>query len=544
MASLDKKLYRGWHARAAGIVVGLGVALLVSMLGTLGILANERRQAVAVQALTADRLKQVVVELNQAFSRLEQSRLERCSEETLTHLRGLLLQYRYLRDVGIVDARDRILCTTSGGLLSAPAPLPTPTNVTRTGFRNWLNYSVGFGEGRVVVSLTARGHFMLMVDSHANTELMQHSGIDSIWMDSEGVSPGKASPVWRAPRVQETEPWAPLHSELGFASQQQFWSRIDWRRGVLALESNVPGTGYFIQNKISLRELFRNNSRIFSGLVLLALLTGGLAGGLAHQRARLLRTLPYRIADLCRPENIICMYQPIMELTTGRVAGCEVLMRLRDGGEVIYPDKVIPLILERSLGWQLDQAVSLRALRELADALPKNPVSMDARPFKVAINFFPENIRFEKLTALLTPIRPEGVSLNVEVTEYGMSDDLFEEVRCLREADYLISVDDFGTGYSNLGTVKRLSPDFLKIDKSFVFDMEDDSLRSSLIPEIVAIARAVNAELIAEGVENEQQANRLRDMGVQYGQGYFFARPLPIEEFMEFLAKATSGKSA
>ncbi|NSL54919.1 EAL domain-containing protein [Uliginosibacterium aquaticum] len=544
MASLDKKLYRGWHARAAGIVVGLGVALLVSMLGTLGILANERRQAVAVQALTADRLKQVVVELNQAFSRLEQSRLERCSEETLTHLRGLLLQYRYLRDVGIVDARDRILCTTSGGLLSEPTPLPTPTNVTRTGFRNWLNYSVGFGEGRVVVSLTARGNFMLMVDSHANTELMQHSGIDSIWMDSEGVSPGKASPVWRAPRVQETEPWAPLHSELGFSSQQQFWSRIDWRRGVLALESNVPGTGYFIQNKISLRELFRNNSRIFSGLVLLAFLTGGLAGGLAHQRARLLRTLPYRIADLCRPENIICMYQPIMELTTGRVAGCEVLMRLRDGGEVIYPDKVIPLILERSLGWQLDQAVSLRALRELADALPKNPVSTDARLFKVAINFFPENIRFEKLTALLTPIRPEGVSLNVEVTEYGMSDDLFEEVRCLREADYLISVDDFGTGYSNLGTVKCLSPDFLKIDKSFVFDMEDDSLRSSLIPEIVAIARAVNAELIAEGVENEQQANRLRDMGVQYGQGYFFARPLPIEEFMEFLAKATSGKSA
>ena len=117
-----------------------------------------------------------------------------------------------------------------------------------------------------------------------------------------------------------------------------------------------------------------------------------------------------------------------------------------------------------------------------------------------------------------------------------MSEDLFDDVARLREERYLISVDDFGTGYSNLGTVKRLSPDFLKIDRSFVFDMEDDSLRSTLIPEIVAIANAVNADVIAEGVETEKQASRLKRMGVRYGQGYWFGRPVPLADFLQMLA--------
>ena len=82
--------------------------------------------------------------------------------------------------------------------------------------------------------------------------------------------------------------------------------------------------------------------------------------------------------------------------------------------------------------------------------------------------------------------------------------------------------------------MKAKETDFLKIDKSFVFEMEDTSVRSSLIPEIVAIAKAVNAEVIAEGVENEAQANKLHEMGARFGQGYLFARPMPIKDFVAY----------
>ena len=81
-------------------------------------------------------------------------------------------------------------------------------------------------------------------------------------------------------------------------------------------------------------------------------------------------------------------------------------------------------------------------------------------------------------------------------------------------------MDDFGTGYSNLKSVTHLAPDILKIDHSFVYDLEDASVRSSLIPEIINIARAVNAQTIAEGIETQEQARLLTLAGVRYGQGY------------------------
>jgi EAL domain-containing protein (putative c-di-GMP-specific phosphodiesterase class I) len=109
------------------------------------------------------------------------------------------------------------------------------------------------------------------------------------------------------------------------------------------------------------------------------------------------------------------------------------------------------------------------------------------------------------------------------------------ELTDLKTAGYLVSVDDFGTGYSNLSSIKKLLPDFLKIDKSFVFDMEENSLRSSLIPEIVGIARAVGAKVIAEGIENEAQWRMLLSFGVEYGQGYWFARPMQLAQFAAYL---------
>jgi EAL domain-containing protein (putative c-di-GMP-specific phosphodiesterase class I) len=104
-----------------------------------------------------------------------------------------------------------------------------------------------------------------------------------------------------------------------------------------------------------------------------------------------------------------------------------------------------------------------------------------------------------------------------------------------KTAKFMVSVDDFATGYSNLGSIKAFLPDFLKIDQSFVRDMENASIRSSLIPEIIGIGRAVGAKLIAEGIESERQYSMLRNMGVEFGQGYLMCRPLPIEEFAAYM---------
>jgi EAL domain-containing protein (putative c-di-GMP-specific phosphodiesterase class I) len=214
--------------------------------------------------------------------------------------------------------------------------------------------------------------------------------------------------------------------------------------------------------------------------------------------------------------------------------GCEVLMRIRDGDELISPLLALPEIEKQGLGWVLDSFVLQQSLRELAQALP--PTS----GFKVAVNLFPDNIQFRRLDALISPLqamlRRPDLQLGLEIVEQSYDDTVVHEIAALRQAGYQVSVDDFGTGYSNLGRVKRMAPDVLKIDRSFVFEMEDLSLRSSLIPEIVSIARAIGSSLVAEGIENELQAEQLASMGVEYGQGYLFARPLPVDAFAEAFA--------
>ena len=123
----------------------------------------------------------------------------------------------------------------------------------------------------------------------------------------------------------------------------------------------------------------------------------------------------------------------------------------------------------------------------------------------------------------------------IEVTEHSLSSELIGDVQQLKSQGFLIAVDDFGTGYSNLKSVTQLSPDLLKIDGSFVYELEGDTVRSNLIPEIVRIAIAVNAQTVAEGIEKMEQVELLRAEGVRYGQGYALGRPMDVAAFVVFM---------
>ncbi|MEJ6002773.1 EAL domain-containing protein [Paucibacter soli] len=119
--------------------------------------------------------------------------------------------------------------------------------------------------------------------------------------------------------------------------------------------------------------------------------------------------------------------------------------------------------------------------------------------------------------------------------EEQVNHEIADRVRELEFDGYQVSLDDFGTGYSNLASVKNLAPSYLKVDRSFVRDMDGASVPSSLIPEIIQIARRVEAQVVAEGIENAEQARLLRDLGAEFGQGYFFGMPMPFPEFEQLI---------
>lgn len=310
-----------------------------------------------------------------------------------------------------------------------------------------------------------------------------------------------------------------------------------WAQGVGVSLIRVDQSLVRLANQRPLQDAFTMNPGLTILLLVFSCATGLLLTFALRPRIIERTSLRRALPSLLVRRNVRCMYQPVIELSTGKPVGCEVLMRLQRDDELLYPDSFISLAQQLDLTWQLDKLVIEAALGEL------KTLGVPNDKFSVAFNLFPSSIKHAQIHDLFhnsadrSGLVERSIVIGIEVTEYDFSESLIPELQLLRETGYHIAVDDFGTGYSNLNTVKKVAPDILKIDKSFVFEMEDATARSSLIPEIVGIAKAVNACVVAEGVEQESQARQLLALGVRYGQGYHFARPLSLGDFADYLRR-------
>ncbi len=237
-------------------------------------------------------------------------------------------------------------------------------------------------------------------------------------------------------------------------------------------------------------------------------------------------------------EFFLC-YQPKMDINGTDIIGMEALVRWqRPGHGIVPPDKFIPVAEENGLivrlgTWVLREAC--RQNRAWQDAgLPK---------LKVAVNLSARQLRDNAFVPLVVQILAEtGLDphdLELELTESALMGDASDTV-CkllrLKELGISISVDDFGTGYSSLSYLKHLPIDTIKVDRSFVRDIVDDPDDAAIVDAIVAMAHALNLNVIAEGVETREQLEFLRQRKCQQAQGYYFARPLDPQQFEAFIA--------
>jgi EAL domain-containing protein (putative c-di-GMP-specific phosphodiesterase class I) len=177
-----------------------------------------------------------------------------------------------------------------------------------------------------------------------------------------------------------------------------------------------------------------------------------------------------------------------------------------------------------------------RALRQLGE-WPKS-----VGPIGVAVNVTPSIVCNPELVDVIrntAGLWSVGFDrLTVEVTENALMVDRERSHRVLteiRELGARISIDDFGTGYSSLSYLKEIPADELKIDKSFVMNMLTDEADRKIVEQIIALGRSFDLEVVAEGVENAEVADRLAAMGCDYAQGFHYARPLPPQDFAAWL---------
>ena len=237
--------------------------------------------------------------------------------------------------------------------------------------------------------------------------------------------------------------------------------------------------------------------------------------------------------------DLFLVYQPVIEFRSGDVSYVETLVRWRqpDGG-ILMPDSFIRVAEKSGLIKQLSEWVINTACGELAG------IHATAPGLRAGINLSMHNLHdfnlMAKIQASLDEYRLQPESLLLEITETGVMLDpnqVIETLDQLADRGFRLSIDDFGTGHSSLVYLKRLPVHTLKVDKSFVIDMDTDEENASIIRATIDLAHSLGLTVTAEGVETAAVLDRLRSMGCDYYQGYFVSRPMPMTEMTAWLAE-------
>lgn len=236
--------------------------------------------------------------------------------------------------------------------------------------------------------------------------------------------------------------------------------------------------------------------------------------------------------------EFVLHYQPQIELATGRVVGAEALVRWNHPERgMVMPMRFIPAAEESGLIIPLGAWVMHEACRQAAAwrraGLP---------PLVMAVNLSAVQFRRGDVEqTVLAVLEAAGLPpewLELELTESILiheSEGVLATVRRLKQQGVRFSIDDFGTGYSSLSYLKRFEIDKLKIDRSFVRDLAVDADDAAIVRAIIQMARSLGLSTIAEGVETDEMLSRLRAFGCDEAQGYYFARPMPVQDFERYL---------
>ncbi|MCA0971930.1 EAL domain-containing protein [Halobacillus litoralis] len=239
--------------------------------------------------------------------------------------------------------------------------------------------------------------------------------------------------------------------------------------------------------------------------------------------------------------NELCLhYQPKVNVETGFISGMEALVRWEHAEKgFISPGEFIPLAEETGLITQLDEWV-------LQEACRQNQQWIDAgyAPERVAVNVSANEIQqtdfAEKVKKVLDETGLDPKYLEIEVTENSVMQNTDQCIRTMQDLKALgvsLSIDDFGTGYSSLSYLRKFPIHYLKIDQAFIKGVDHDPSDSEIVKVMIQLADAFKLQVVAEGVENEEVLQFLRENHCSYYQGYYFSKPLPPEEMEQYLTK-------
>lgn len=226
---------------------------------------------------------------------------------------------------------------------------------------------------------------------------------------------------------------------------------------------------------------------------------------------------------------------PQVDAATSRIMGAEALARwIKPGKGVIAPSQFIPLLEKAGLIHKLDQYIWELAAKKLAEWKASN------NEMYISINISVKDFYYGDVYKILTGlVEKYGISpqkLNIEITETVLMQniDIHRNIlQKLHDYGFTIEMDDFGSGYSSLNTLKNLEMNILKIDMDFLKDWDRNKKNRNIIASIISMSKALGMTVVSEGVETKEQAEFLKESGCDIFQGFYFSKPIPVDDFKE-----------
>jgi sensor c-di-GMP phosphodiesterase-like protein len=490
----------GTLGMAAGCLLGLAITLRVAEvnLGKSATIALAEADASSAEART----------LLNTMNALQNSY---CSDADIAVMRSLVLGAEFLKAAGHMHD-GKIDCSSTLGRLDQPLQLAPPDFVQSDGtivYKNFANLRIG---GVSVYGLLEGNSYVIFSPFLANRR--SHFSIVSI-----------DDPNWQAG----------LEPGLSQVTNKALFTRDG--KGLLGetLYATRCSPRYFncVTHSITIPEAIDGNRVQIRGYMIL----GGLLGLLVALAYRHSRGMEQQLRRAIRLDHLRVVYQPVVELNTGRIIGAEALARWTDeDGLVIGPDVFVKIAEEHGFVGELTTLVLRHTVRDFAKTFRANP------DFRVNVNVTATDLSNPAFPPMLEKmLQRAGVQpcqIGIEITESSSArqQTSVEAIVLLRRRGHKIYIDDFGTGYSSLSYLHDLSIDSIKVDKAFTQAIGTEAVTVGILPQILAMADALNLQVVVEGVETAQQVAFFTSehRSVQ-AQGWYFGYPFPAEEFHRIL---------
>lgn len=494
---------------AALLTVLVGLPLYVYSASEQQIVSFNERVAVRFARHVLSRSDRVATEFQSGFSLLEAAHEKNpCSDQAMKLMRTLVLRSSNISLAGYVD-RNTVRCSSlglqDGGMDIGP--------ITFTGaYKTRTNVHISRAPGMPFIVVEENSWVLFMLESRP-IDIPGGDGIAMATYSTIGrrlrVSRGEIKPAW----VQKGKPG----QDVTF---------IDNGRIVAIAESERFPSGAVVA--LPMASFTLNGmpmSLIAAGLALLA---GGSLAAWIVLIARDHLFLSRRSLQRALERNeFVMVYQPIVNLQTRRWVGAEALIRWRRSAKLEIPPDLFIAEAERS-------GLIHRVSRKMMQLVGTDAAGILAneRKFYLSVNLAGDDFRTQDIVrhirALLTRSGAQPDQIRIEITERSVLDEVSAKsvIKEIRTMGVNLIVDDFGAGFSNLKYLTSFRFDALKIDKDFVRGIGTGALTGGVAAHIINIAKSLDLDLIAEGVETEAQATSLRKAGVKFAQGWLFAKPL------------------